>query len=69
MGQIDEVTTIERFRRRGLGTAVVAGALQASLADGDELTFLVADEGDWPKDWYARLGFEPIGRRYELLRV
>jgi ribosomal protein S18 acetylase RimI-like enzyme len=69
VGQIDEVTTIERFRRRGLGTAVVEGALRASLADGDELTFLVADEGDWPKDWYARLGFEPIGRRYELLRV
>jgi ribosomal protein S18 acetylase RimI-like enzyme len=69
VGQIDEVTTIERFRRRGLGTAVVEGALHASQADRDELTFLVADEGDWPKDWYARLGFEPIGRRYELLRV
>src|SRR3954452_14280841 len=69
VAQIDEVTTIERFQRRGLGTAVVEGALRASLADGDELTFLVADEGDWPKDWYARLGFEPIGRRHELLRV
>lgn len=69
MGQIDEVTTIERFRRRGLGTAVVVGAVRASVADGDGLTFLVADEGDWPKEWYARLGFETIGRRYELLRV
>ena len=69
LGQIDEVTTIDQYRRRGLGTAVVEAALQASLADGDELTFLVADEGDWPKDWYGRLGFEPIGRRYELLRV
>jgi ribosomal protein S18 acetylase RimI-like enzyme len=69
LGQIDEVTTVERYRRRGLGTAVVGAALRASLADGDDLTFLVADEGDWPKEWYARLGFEPIGRRYELLRV
>jgi ribosomal protein S18 acetylase RimI-like enzyme len=69
LGQIDEVTTIDRFQRRGLGTAVVEGALRASLAGGDEFTFLVADEGDWPKDWYARLGFEPIGRRYELLRL
>jgi ribosomal protein S18 acetylase RimI-like enzyme len=69
IGQLDEVTTIERFRRRGLGTAVVSGALRASLADGDSLTFLVADEGDWPHEWYARLGFEPIGRRYELLRI
>jgi ribosomal protein S18 acetylase RimI-like enzyme len=69
LGQIDEVTAIEQYRRRGLGTAVVEAAIHASLADADELTFLVADEGDWPKDWYTRLGFEPIGRRYELLRV
>jgi ribosomal protein S18 acetylase RimI-like enzyme len=69
IGQIDEVTTIERHRRRGLGNRVVGGALNASLAAGDELTFLVADEGDWPKDWYARLGFVPIGRRFELVRT
>jgi ribosomal protein S18 acetylase RimI-like enzyme len=69
IGQIDEVTTIERHRRRGLGGAVVESALQASIADGDELTFVVADERDWPKDWYGRLGFEPVGRRYELLRT
>jgi ribosomal protein S18 acetylase RimI-like enzyme len=69
LAQIDEVTTIERYRRLGLGRAVVEAALQASLAARDDLTFLVADEGDWPKEWYSRLGFEPIGRRYELLRV
>ena len=69
IGQIDEVTTVPRFQRRGLGTAAVEAALRASLADGDDLTFLVADQADWPHEWYARLGFEPIGRRYELLRV
>jgi ribosomal protein S18 acetylase RimI-like enzyme len=69
VGQIDEVTTVEQYRRRGLAAAVVGAAVRASLAAGDELTFLVADESDWPKDWYARLGFEPIGRRYELLRA
>jgi ribosomal protein S18 acetylase RimI-like enzyme len=68
LGQIDEVTTLERYKRRGLGTAVVEAALHAALADGDD-AFLVADDGDWPKEWYARLGFEPIGRRYELLRA
>jgi ribosomal protein S18 acetylase RimI-like enzyme len=67
-GQIDEVTTVDQYRRRGLAAAVVGAAVRASLDAGDELTFLVADEGDWPKEWYARLGFEPIGRRYELLR-
>jgi ribosomal protein S18 acetylase RimI-like enzyme len=69
IGQIDEVTTVEQYRRRGLASGVVSAAVRHSLESGDELTFLVADERDWPKDWYARLGFEPIGRRYELLRV
>jgi ribosomal protein S18 acetylase RimI-like enzyme len=69
IGEVDEVTTLDQYRRRGLATAVVSAAVRASLADGDGLTFLVADEGDWPKDWYARLGFDPIGRRYELLRA
>jgi ribosomal protein S18 acetylase RimI-like enzyme len=69
IGQIDEVTTLDQYRRRGLAGAVVSAAVRASLDDGDDLTFLVADEADWPKHWYARLGFEPIGRRYELVRA
>ena len=69
VGQIDEVTTVEQYRRRGLAGAVVQSALRASLESGAQLTFLVADEGDWPMRWYERLGFETIGRRYELLRT
>jgi ribosomal protein S18 acetylase RimI-like enzyme len=69
IGEVDDVTTLEKYRRRGLAAAVVSAAVRASLDDGDDLIFLVADDADWPKDWYSRLGFEPIGRRYELLRA
>jgi ribosomal protein S18 acetylase RimI-like enzyme len=69
LGQIEEVATIERHRRRGLGDAVVEAALAGSLADRDEFTFIVADESDWPKDWYRRRGFEVVGRRHEMLRT
>jgi ribosomal protein S18 acetylase RimI-like enzyme len=69
VAQIDEVTTLEQYRRRGLGAAVVEGALRVALSSGVDLAFLVADEADWPKDWYSRLGFEPIARRWELLRT
>jgi ribosomal protein S18 acetylase RimI-like enzyme len=69
VAQIDEVTTVEQYRRRGLARAVVVGAIGAALEAGAELTFLVADESDWPMRWYERLGFEPIGRRYELVRT
>jgi predicted GNAT family acetyltransferase len=69
VAQIEEVTTLERRRRVGLGTAVVETALAAAIEAGDELIFLVADDGDWPKDWYARLGFRAIGRRWQFTRV
>jgi ribosomal protein S18 acetylase RimI-like enzyme len=69
IGEIDEVTTLARFRRHGLGTAVVEAALQASLAEGHGLTFLVANADDWPRKWYERLGFAEIGHRWEVYRV
>jgi ribosomal protein S18 acetylase RimI-like enzyme len=69
IGEIDEVTTLARFRRHGLGTAVVEAALQASLAEGHGLTFLVANADDWPRRWYERLGFAEIGHRWEVYRV
>jgi ribosomal protein S18 acetylase RimI-like enzyme len=69
IGEIDEVTTIERHRRRGLGNAVVEAALRASLASNNDLTFLNADADDWPKRWYERLGFREVGRRYEVYRI
>jgi ribosomal protein S18 acetylase RimI-like enzyme len=69
IGEIDEVTTLPRFRGRGLGTAVVEAALQASLAGGNDLTFLVANSDDWPRAWYERLGFVEMGERFEIYRV
>jgi ribosomal protein S18 acetylase RimI-like enzyme len=69
VGQIDDVVTIGRYRRRGFGTAVVLAAVAASLEAGNELTFLVADDDDWPKQMYAKLGFEPVGKRYEFTRA
>ena len=35
---------------------------------GHELIFIVADDDDWPKDLYARLGFDPIGRAWAFTR-
>ena len=36
---------------------------------GTELVFIVADDDDWPKDLYGRLGFEPIGRAWVVHRA
>jgi ribosomal protein S18 acetylase RimI-like enzyme len=69
VGEIDEVTTLERFRKRGLGNAVVQAALKRSLDDANSLTFLNADADDWPRRWYERLGFREVGLRYEVWRT
>jgi hypothetical protein len=34
--------------------------------EGHDLVFLVADVEDWPRHLYARLGFDEIGRFWEL---
>lgn len=69
IGQIDDVVTDGAYRQRGYARAVVSAATRASLESGNEITFLVADDEDWPKELYAKLGFEPVGRRYEFTRL
>jgi predicted N-acetyltransferase YhbS len=60
------VATADRFRKRGLATAVVLTAIDAAHAAGADFVFLIADAEDWPKEMYAKLGFEAIGITYEF---
>jgi ribosomal protein S18 acetylase RimI-like enzyme len=69
IGEIDDVVTATVHRRRGYGRAVVEAATRASLASGNRITFLIADDEDWPKEMYARLGYEPIDMRFEYTRM
>ena len=64
--QIEAVQTLERFRNKGLARAVVSGALAVSKAEGHDLTFLLADQADWPKQLYEKLGFDVVGSVYEF---
>jgi GNAT superfamily N-acetyltransferase len=68
IAQIEDLGTLEAFRNRGLASAVVLRAIAEARAAGAELVFLIADDGDWPKQLYGRLGFDPIGRTYSFLR-
>ncbi len=66
--QVEFVDTLEEFRGRGVARAVVLAAVAAARAAGATGVFIVADEDDWPKDVYARLGFDRIGRTWQLIR-
>jgi ribosomal protein S18 acetylase RimI-like enzyme len=59
--QVEDVITLSSHRNRGYATAVILHAVEAALAAGHDFVFLVADAEDWPKELYARLGFEAIG--------
>ena len=68
VAQIEDVNTLEEFRGRGLGRAVVQAAIDAAAEVGAELVFIHALEDDWPKDLYAKLGFDPIGHAWSFVR-
>jgi GNAT superfamily N-acetyltransferase len=68
VAQVDDVGTLGDFRRRGLARAAVSAAVDAALEMGHELIFIVADDDDWPKELYAKLGFVPVGTAWGFLR-
>jgi ribosomal protein S18 acetylase RimI-like enzyme len=68
VGQIENVTTLAAHRRQGYARSLVSLALRASLP-ANELTFLVAEGADWPRHFYARMGFVDVGGYCEFNRV
>lgn len=68
IAEIDEVATLSPYRRRGWSSAVVQRAIQLAHDDGLEPVMLVAGDEDWPKGWYARLGFRAVGRFSQFRR-
>jgi len=68
IGQVEDVGTLQEARSQGLARAVTLAASRASLAAGNELTYLAALANDWPRLFYARLGFEEVGNAYAFRR-
>jgi GNAT superfamily N-acetyltransferase len=68
IAQVEDVATLERFRGRGLARAVCSAAIDAALETGHELVFIIADDDDWPKELYAKLGFDPVGKPWSFTR-
>lgn len=67
--QIEDVNTLERHRGRGLASAVVLAAAEAARDRGSDVVFLDADDADWPKELYARLGFDAVSHFWSFVRT
>jgi ribosomal protein S18 acetylase RimI-like enzyme len=66
--QVENVDTLVGFRNRGVARSVVLAACDAARAAGARRIFIVADDDDWPKHLYERLGFDRIGTDVAFLR-
>jgi GNAT superfamily N-acetyltransferase len=67
IAQIEDVMTADTHLRRGYCGTVLATALHQAAGYG--LVFLLADANDWPRTWYARLGFTAIARTHVFTRT
>lgn len=66
VAQVEDVATLSAHRRRGLARAVCSAAVDAAAGAG--VVFIVADDADWPKELYAKLGFETVGAAWAFTR-
>ena len=62
--QVEDVYTVAEARGRGFGRAVLTRAVELVRERGYGFTFIVADDNDWPKLLYAKLGFDAVGRTW-----
>jgi predicted GNAT family acetyltransferase len=68
VAQLEDVFTAPEARGRGYGRALVTHAAEQARRGGHDLIFIVADDNDWPKLLYAKVGFEPIGWTWSFHR-
>jgi GNAT superfamily N-acetyltransferase len=64
--QVEDVYTVPEARSRGYARALVSRAVELARAGGHDLIFITADDNDWPKELYARVGFRPLARLWQF---
>lgn len=61
VAQIEDLVTAAAHLGQGHAGVVLDTALRMGAEAGCTTTFLVALADDWPRHWYARRGFVPVG--------
>lgn len=61
LAQIEDLVTAESHLRQGHAGVVLDTALRMATEAGCPTLFLTALADDWPRHWYERRGFVPVG--------
>jgi GNAT superfamily N-acetyltransferase len=69
MAELDAVAVHPDFRQRGLGNDLVRAAISCAQSLGIGRIALTALTDDWPRTWYANLGFTEVDQMYTFTRV
>ena len=67
--EVQNVYVLPEHRGRGLGGQLTAATVAQALADGAERVFIVADAYGRPQHLYARLGFRPVLKQMDFVRI
>jgi GNAT superfamily N-acetyltransferase len=67
MAEITHVYVHPEHRGGGRGQTITRAAVDAA-GDAADL-WICADDEDWPKEMYARLGFRPVWRSMQFTRL
>jgi GNAT superfamily N-acetyltransferase len=66
--QVEDVYTAPEARGRGFARALISRAVELARDREHDMTFIVADDEDWPKLLYGRLGFRSAGHLWHFHR-
>ncbi|MEU7820339.1 GNAT family N-acetyltransferase [Catellatospora sp. NPDC049133] len=69
VAQIEDVHTQPAHRGRGLAGAVLATGLEHARRAGCDLVFLEASADDWPRHFYAKIGYRELAVTHLFCRV
>jgi GNAT superfamily N-acetyltransferase len=65
---VEDVYTVPEARAKGFARALVTYVTSLARGAGHELTFIIADDNDWPKHLYESIGFRPVGLTWTFHR-
>lgn len=68
IAQVEDVYVAPEARGQGLGRMLVTHAVRQALEGDHDLVFIPADDEDWPKELYAKVGFTPVARPWTFHR-
>lgn len=69
VGMVEDLFTLPECRGRGIARALIHHAVADARERGAEQVLIGADPSDWPKRFYAELGFRPACVTWGWLRT